>query len=72
MIKVSQVLVFHFTTPFSAAYRGAFRTRLNIYNGAFFSKIPNGVKLFTILQETLHPRCLTRLKIGLGPKGFKY
>ena len=30
------------------AYRGAFRTWLNIYNWAFFVKIPNGVKLLTI------------------------
>ena len=34
VIKISQVLVFHFTT----AYRGAFRTWPNIYKGAFFCK----------------------------------
>ena len=27
-------------------------------------KIPNGVELLTFSQEKLHPRCLTRLKIG--------
>ena len=31
---------------------------------SFFAKIPNGVELFTFSQEKLHPRCLTRLKIG--------
>ena len=45
-------------------YRGAFRTWLNIYNGAFFAKIPNGVDLLTFSQEKLHTRCFTRLKIG--------
>ena len=34
VIKISQVLVFHFTT----SYRGAFRTWPNIYKGAFFCK----------------------------------
>ena len=28
------------------------------------AKIPNGVELLTFSQEKLHPRCLTRLKIG--------
>ena len=60
VIKISQVLIFHFTAP----YGGAFRTWLNIYNGVFFAKIPNGVELLTFSQEKLHPRCLTRLKIG--------
>ena len=45
-------------------YRRAFRTWLNIFNGAFYAKIPNGVELLTFSQEKLHPRCLTRLKIG--------
>ena len=31
---------------------------------SFFAKIPNGVELLTFSQEKLHPRCLTRLKIG--------
>ena len=31
----------------------------------FFAKIPSGVELLTFLLEKLHPRCLTRLKIGL-------
>ena len=34
-----------------AAYRGAFRTWLNIYNGAFLTKVPNGVKLLTIVTR---------------------
>ena len=50
-------------------YRGSFRTWLNIYNGAFFAEIPNGVELLTFSQEKLHPRCLARLKIGSG-SGF--
>ena len=28
------------------------------------AKIPNGVELLTFSQEKLHPRCLTKLKIG--------
>ena len=48
----------------ATTFRGAFRTWLNIYNGAFLAKIPNGVELLTFSQEKLHPRCLTRLKIG--------
>ena len=46
-----------------AAYRGAFRNWLNIYNGILFAKIPKGVELYS--QEKLYPRCLTGLKIGL-------
>ena len=61
VIKISQVLIFHFTTPFSDC---TLQKRLNIYNGVFFAKIPSGVELLTFLQEKLHPRCLTRLKIG--------
>ena len=45
-------------------YRDTFKTWLNIYNGVFFAKILNGVELLTFLQEKVHPRCLTRLKIG--------
>ena len=37
-IKISQVLVFQFTTPLVAAYRCAFRTWSNIYNRAFLRK----------------------------------
>ena len=58
---MSQVLIFHLTTPFSCY---TLQRRLNIYNGVFFAKIPSGVELLTFLQEKLHPRCLTRLKIG--------
>ena len=31
---------------------------------SFFAKVPNGVELLTFTQGKLHPRCLTRLKIG--------
>ena len=55
MIKVSQVLVFHFTTLYYysnlllvPAYRSVFRTWSNINNGVFFAKIFNSFKLFTI------------------------
>ena len=37
-----------------------------MYNGSFFAKIPNGVELLNFSQEKLHPRCLTRLKIGFS------
>ena len=36
--KISQVLVFQFTTPLVAAFRCVFRTWSNIYNGAFLQK----------------------------------
>ena len=49
-------------------YRGAFRTWLNIYNGVFFAKIPNGVELLTFSREKIHPRCLAGLKIGFWPR----
>ena len=58
---MSQVLIFHLTTPFSCY---TLQRRLNIYNGVFFAKIPSGVELLTFLQEKLHPRCLTRMNIG--------
>ena len=39
VIKISQVLIFHFTTPFSGyTLGGAFRTWLNIYKWAFLRK----------------------------------
>ena len=44
VIKISQVLVYYFTTPFeyytfySRAYRGIFRIWSNIYNGLFLRK----------------------------------
>ena len=59
MIKISQVLIFHFTSPFSGY---TLQRGLNIYNGVFFGKIPSGVELLTFLQEKLHPRC--RMNIG--------
>ena len=31
---------------------------------SFFAKKTNGVELLTFSEEKLHPRCLTRLKIG--------
>ena len=60
VIKISQVLIFHFTTHFSGY---TLQRQLNIYNGVFFAKIPRGVELLTFLQKKLHPRCLTMLKI---------
>ena len=32
---------------------------------SFLAKTPNGVELLLFSEEKLHPRCLTRLKIGL-------
>ena len=52
------------------AYRGAFRTWLNIYNGAFFARIPNGVELLTFSWEKIHPRCLTVLKKVSGSRFY--
>ena len=64
VIKDSQVLVFHLIIGLVVAYIGVFRAWSNIYNGAFFAKILNGLTLFTIFAKKLHHRCLTDLKIG--------
>ena len=45
---VSQVLVFHFTAPFSGC---VFRTWPNIYKGVFFVKILTSFKLLTIQDQ---------------------
>ena len=55
-------LVFHFTTPLSAAYRGVFRAWKS--KGAFFAKILDGFKLQIFLQKKLYRRYFTGLKIG--------
>ena len=68
MIKISQVLVFRFTTPLVPAYRDVFRTWSNIYNGTLFTKILDSFKLFTIFVKKLYRSCLTGLKIGFWPK----
>ena len=60
MIKISQTLVFHFTTPFSGCLQ-----RSNIYKGAFFAKILNGFKLLTLFAKKKLPRRRsTGLKLG--------
>ena len=63
VIKIPQVLIFHFTTPFSGCTLQ--RRMVEHLQWSFFAKIPNGVKLLTFSQEKLHPRCLNRLKIGI-------
>ena len=58
---VSQVLVFHFTTPFS----GCLQRRITAWpnKGAFFAKILNGFNLLIFSQKKLQRRCSTGLKI---------
>ena len=56
-----------------AAYRGAFRTWFNVYNGAFFfAKIPNGVKLLTIFARKAPIQMFDWVENILLAKGFKY
>ena len=44
-----------------AAYRGVFRTRLIIYNGAFFVKMLYGFKLLTIFARKASSQVGVRL-----------
>ena len=54
-------------------YRGAFRTWFNIYNGASFAKIPNGVKLLTIfLIKKTTSQMFELVENSLHGKRFKY
>ena len=54
------------------AYRGAFRTLLNIYNGAFIAKIPNGFKVLTIFARNTQFQMFDWVENKLLAKGFKY
>ena len=71
VIKVSQVLVFTLLHLLVAPYRDAFRTWLNIYNGDFFPKIPNGVKLLTIFARKGPSLMSEWVENRLVAKGFK-
>ena len=68
MIKVLQVLVFHFTMPFSGRIQ---RRWLNIYNEAFFAEIPNGVKLLTIFARKAPSQTFDWVENRFLAKGFK-
>ena len=72
VIKVSQVLVFTLLHLLVAVYSGAFRIWLNICNGAFFAKLPNGVKLLTIFPRKAPSQMFDLVENRVRAKGFKY
>ena len=49
---ISKVLVFYFTTPLVAAYRGVFRTWSNICNGNFLRKYLTALSCWLFLQKS--------------------
>ena len=64
LTKVSQILVSHFTTPFSSCLQRRIWCSTGDYYGNFFAKILNDFKLLTFFAKKLHRRCSTGLKIG--------
>ena len=51
MTSRAKVLVFHFTAPLVAAYRGVFRTWWNIYDGDFLRKYLTALSCWPFLQK---------------------
>ena len=49
--KISQLLVFHITTPFSGCLKSRISDWSNIFNGTFYSKILSAFKLLTIFAK---------------------
>ena len=72
MTTVSQVLPFHFTTPFSGCLRSVSRTWPKIYEGAFFAKILNGFKLLTIFAKKSPLQMFDWVENRILAKGLKY
>ena len=66
---VSQVLVFHFTAPFSGYL---FRTWPNNYKGAFFAKILTSFKLLTIPAKKAPSQMFDWVGNRLLTKDLKY
>ena len=54
-----------------AAYRDVFRTWSNLYNGAFFAKILNGLKLLTIFAKKAPSQIFDWVENKLLAKGLK-
>ena len=65
VIKVSEVLAFHFTTPFSDCLQ-------IIYNGAFSAKILNDFKLLTIFPRKASSQMFDWVENRLLAEGLKY
>ena len=64
VIKISQLLAFYFTTPFSGCLqRRISKTWSNICSGVFLAKILSSFKA-AIFAKKLHHKCSTGLKIG--------
>ena len=73
MIKVSQALVFHFTTPFSVCFREAhLEPGRTSTMDLFFVKIPNCVKLLTIFGRKAPSQMFHWVENRVLAKGFKY
>ena len=72
VIKVSQVLVFHFTTLFSGCLQRPIENLVEHLHWSFFSKIPNVVKLLTIFARKPPSQMFDWVENRLLAKGFKY
>ena len=72
VIKVSQVLVFHFTTLFSGCLQRRIENLVEHLHWSFFSKIPNVVKLLTIFARKPPSQMFDWVENRLLAKGFKY
>ena len=70
-IKVSRVLVFHFTTPFSGCFQRRIQNLVDICNGPLFVKIPNSVKLLTIFARKGPSQMFDWVENRLLAKSFK-
>ena len=59
-----------FTTPFRSCLQRRIYNLVEHCNGAFFAKIINGFKLFTIFAKELLRRCLTGMEIGFWQRAW--
>ena len=72
VIKISQVVIFHFTTPFSGyTLQWGIQNMVEYLQWSFFAKIPNGVELLTFSQEKLHPM-FDQVENRFLAQGFTY
>ena len=71
--KVSQILVSHFTTPFSDRLQRRIQKMVEHHNGDIFEKILNGFfKLLTIFAKKAPSQMFDWVENRLLAKGLKY
>ena len=69
----SQILVSHFTTPFSGRLQGRIKNLVEHHNRAFLEKILNGFfKLLAIFARKAPSQMFDWIKNRLLAKGLKY